>query len=403
MMIIGPEHKRQSPWRVVSAALLALCFHGLLVALAVALSHLSGPLEAKRAMPKSEVVLRPLSAEQFQKNRGANDPNRTVQRRNEPEKKKAETKKPEEVPKGQVVAVPQGNEKKPAESKYLAESNNSVDKETRAKQQTAFYKNAANQQTAPKSRTGEGHDDVAVSQNQGNNGRGIDDRPLKDRSDRVALEVPKIDAQSAVEIKTNSKNGPGAQVANREEADAVSGNSSRMRLNRAPESNSEASSEGRTGSVGSLNLMPSNAVVDQIVGAAANDHLEEEEGNGTFLNTKEWKFASFFNRVKQSVGQHWDPNAQLKLRDPTTQIYGGRDRYTVLTVVLNSSGQLKEAMVSKTSGLDFLDLEAVKAFERAQPFPNPPPGLLATDQTVRFQFGFMLEMSGRPGIKLFRF
>ena len=30
------------------------------------------------------------------------------------------------------------------------------------------------------------------------------------------------------------------------------------------------------------------------------------------------------------------------------------------------------------------------------------PGLLAADQTVRFQFGFFLEMSGRPGLQLFR-
>ena len=52
--------------------------------------------------------------------------------------------------------------------------------------------------------------------------------------------------------------------------------------------------------------------------------------------------------------------------------------------------------------VDFLDLEAIKAFERAQPFPNPPPAILAMDQTVRFQFGFFLELSGRPGMRLFR-
>ena len=92
----------------------------------------------------------------------------------------------------------------------------------------------------------------------------------------------------------------------------------------------------------------------------------------------------------------------LQLRDPTQQIYGGRDRYTLLAVTLAADGHLKDAYVEKSSGLDFLDVEAVKAFERAQPFPNPPPGLLASDQTVKFQFGFFLEMSGRPGMRLFR-
>jgi len=48
------------------------------------------------------------------------------------------------------------------------------------------------------------------------------------------------------------------------------------------------------------------AVLDKISGAAPNDHLSDvDEGTGTFLNTKEWKYASFFNRVKQSVGMHW--------------------------------------------------------------------------------------------------
>jgi len=49
-------------------------------------------------------------------------------------------------------------------------------------------------------------------------------------------------------------------------------------------------------------------VLDKITGAAANDHLQDvDEGDGTYLNTKEWKFASFFNRVKQSVSQQWNP------------------------------------------------------------------------------------------------
>jgi TonB family protein len=152
-----------------------------------------------------------------------------------------------------------------------------------------------------------------------------------------------------------------------------------------------------------LTLLPSPAVLDRIAGAAANDHLQDvPEGEGTFLSTREWRYASFFNRVKQSVGQAWAPQGQLRLRDPSGSIYGGRDRYTVLTVTLDEGGRLKDAFVEKSSGVDFLDLEAIKAFERAAPFPNPPPGLLASDQTIRFQFGFFLELTGRPGMRLFR-
>ena len=183
----------------------------------------------------------------------------------------------------------------------------------------------------------------------------------------------------------------------------MKGNSQRFKLQRGTPGGGEEASAGRVGQPGVANLLPSPAVLDKLSGAAANDHLRDvDEGEGTYLNTREWKYASFFNRVKQSVGHQWNPQETLRLRDPTQQIFGGRDRYTLLAITLAADGHLKDAYVEKSSGLDFLDLEAVKAFERAQPFPNPPPGILASDQTVHFQFGFFLEMSGRPGMRLFR-
>jgi hypothetical protein len=52
--------------------------------------------------------------------------------------------------------------------------------------------------------------------------------------------------------------------------------------------------------------------------------------------------------------------------------------------------------------LDFLDLAAVESFKKAQPFPNPPPGLLEDDSKVRFKFGFFMDMGGGPRMRLFR-
>jgi TonB family protein len=74
----------------------------------------------------------------------------------------------------------------------------------------------------------------------------------------------------------------------------------------------------------------------------------------------------------------------------------------VLNVTLNNNGNVREIYVEKSCGLDFLDLEAIQSFERAQPFPNPPPGLVAADASVHFSFGFFLEMSGSPRMRLFR-
>ncbi len=258
--------------------------------------------------------------------------------------------------------------------------------------------------TAPKAVEGAGADEVDRAIRGGNEGIGDDERPLeRTQPSAPAFEIPDIKAKTEVALKT-APEGPGISLANRLEAEEIRGNSKRLNVSLGGASEQTAASEGRAGAAGGINLTPSQAVVDQIIGAAANDHLKDvAEGEGTYLSTKEWKYASFFNRVKQSVGQQWHPAPQMRQRDPTLQQFGTRDRYTVLAVVLDANGRLKDAYVEKSSGLDFLDVEAIKAFERAQPFLNPPAGLLAADQTVRFQFGFMLELSGQPSMQLFRY
>ena len=409
-MILVPARARRRSWKRSLLALgLAVLGHLLIAALLVFMSMLQLNLPRVAHSPKNNgkpVTLRGLTAEQFAKNRGEAPPNvrdeRKVIARNE---KKAETKPPEVAPKGQVVATAPGNEQVDPNAKFVSETDNAVKKESRAKEQTAFYKNAMPQRTAPKALEGAGTDVVEKPQLSGNNGVGQDDRPLRDRVDqqKLTIEIPDVKARSEVAMKLPDTVGPGIDIGNREEAEAVKGNSQRFKLQRGTPGAGEEASAGRLGQPGAHNLLPSAAVLDKIAGSAANDHLRDvDEGEGTYLNTREWKYASFFNRVKQSVGQQWNPQEQLRLRDPTQQIYGGRDRYTLLAVTLNADGRLKDAYVEKSSGLDFLDLEAVKAFERAQPFPNPPPGILASDQTVHFQFGFFLEMSGRPGMRLFR-
>lgn len=201
------------------------------------------------------------------------------------------------------------------------------------------------------------------------------------------------------------RRGPGANVANRREREAVQGNAERLDMRPGGSEGGEQNqaSPGKMGAPGVASLTPSMAVLDKIVGAAPNDRLKDvDEGDGTYLNTREWKFSSFFNRVKQSVGMHWDPSTFLRQRDPTGSIYGGRDRYTLLEVVLTERGTVKDISVQKSSGLDFLDLAAIASFEKAQPFPNPPPGLVTGDSTVRFTFGFFLEMGSSPRLRMFR-
>ncbi len=413
-MILLPRERpsrRAGLKRGLLAALLAVLGHGifLLILLFVSLLHLHLPPETRR-LSNSTVSLRGVSQDQWDANRGQppaldQKENQKTAQREHKEPKKVEKKPPEQAP-GQVVAVAPGNNQEDPNAKFASETSNKVAKQTRAKEQTANYRNAMPKRTSNVPQDGNGTDTADKAQVGGNNGIGQDacDRlPLREGAQKLQMEVPDIKKRSEVAMRESAPTGVGIDIANRTETEEVQGNSKRLKLRMGSEGASEDTSEGRSGQPGVANLLPSAAVLDKIVGAAANDHLKDiDEGDGTYLNTREWKYASFFNRVKQSVGQNWNPGAQLRLRDPTGNIYGGRDRYTVLNVTLTDQGRVREVFVEKSCGLDFLDLEAVQSFERAQPFPNPPAGLIQADASVKFQFGFFLEMSGSPRMRLFR-
>ncbi len=399
--LLSRRRRRDDPRRTLAAFAVAVLAHLCVVFLLLLLDLVHFPWENRP--PPQQVELRPLSTEQWARNRGALAPESGERPRPPPPERKPE-EKPEQRPTGQVVAVAPGNEQRPDEAKYLAERNNRVEKEKKARVQTPFYRNAMPQQTADTQRVELGHDAAVRAQQAGNSGAGQDDRPLRQQAKRGAMEIPKTQAQERIALKAPETVGPGAQVANRAESAEVHGNSDKLRISPGlPGDTGAEASDGRRGQVGVLNLMPSAAALDKIVGAAPNDHLDSvEEGDGTFLNTREWKFATFFNRVKQAVGTHWDPNSPLRQRDPTGNIYGGRDRYTLLSITLDSQGGLTDAHVEKSSGVDFLDEAAIAAFQKSQPFPNPPPGLLEKDHANHFQFGFFMDFGGGPRMRLFR-
>lgn len=123
---------------------------------------------------------------------------------------------------------------------------------------------------------------------------------------------------------------------------------------------------------------------------ASDDYLAgvDEEGDENLLNSVPYRYAGFFERVKEAVRVHWDPNRPYRLRDPSGEVYGHKDRLTVLRVTLDSRGKLLETSVSMKSGLRFLDDEAVRAMVAASPFLNPPEGLVDADGKIRFEFGF---------------
>jgi len=124
---------------------------------------------------------------------------------------------------------------------------------------------------------------------------------------------------------------------------------------------------------------------------ASDDYLGhiEKTGDTNVLNTMPYRYIGFFERVKAGVRREWSPNGVYRRRDPSGELFGYKDRMTVLRVVLDQEGYLEDATVLKTSGLKFLDEEAKRAMWAAAPFLNPPSGLLKSDSKIRFEFGFV--------------
>jgi TonB family protein len=152
------------------------------------------------------------------------------------------------------------------------------------------------------------------------------------------------------------------------------------------------------------NLKPSQEVIEHATGGSTDYLKDVDDGEETLLNTKRWKYASFFNRVKHAVQQYYNPENAYRLRDPTGQIYGRKNRLTILKVSLEPDGALRDVLIEHPCGIDFLDDEAVKAFKEAAPFPNPPVGLVdAQSNLITFRFGFYFEITETGSWKIFKY
>jgi TonB family protein len=391
----------RSARRLVASLWASIGLHGGLV-LTVWILFAIGWLRGPPHPVKRNVDLHELSSADWERNRRVGSiPSRPVEsstsKMREAEKPKHE---PEALPKGQVVDVAAGNDKKPtADTKYLAEHNNTVEKETRARNQTAFYGKAMPRQTTnqPVPKPAQDHP------LKGNQGTGNDDGLKKEKTQVARNEIPDAKEQKKVAMLEEAKDG---EMRTAPETKASAGNSFRLML-RPPSLIADEANPGSDGRAGSPDVSkdePSEAKLDKEVGGAPNDDLHDVDvGDGTFLNTREFKYAGFFNRVKQAVGENWNPTGAMRRQDPQGRRAGAVSRVTLVTVVLNQEGELKDIRIAKSCGVDYLDEEAVAAFQRAQPFLYPPPGLLDSDGLIRFQFGFHLDNGyGGPFSPAFR-
>jgi len=138
--------------------------------------------------------------------------------------------------------------------------------------------------------------------------------------------------------------------------------------------------------------------------SSTDDYLPNiKEGPETALNTREFKFYSYFERIKDRLRMYWEPELTQRVQRIYAQgkDIGDQDLITKLTIVLNKKGELSKIKIIRNSGVEDVDSAAVKAFELAAPFPNPPSGMVDQDGNVYLTWSFIVQTQGLSNIFVF--
>jgi TonB family protein len=114
-------------------------------------------------------------------------------------------------------------------------------------------------------------------------------------------------------------------------------------------------------------------------------------GSQTLLNTDEYIYAGFFNRVKQEVAPRWEPMIQRFLK--TTLTLSDGNFSTRYAFFVDAQGLLKDMQLLESSGSRTLDDLAARALREVGRFPNPPQSLRSAGGLYRVELGFMVEYS----------
>jgi len=113
-----------------------------------------------------------------------------------------------------------------------------------------------------------------------------------------------------------------------------------------------------------------------IAGAPSNDLLNVKRSDVHALNTKEFLYAGYLNRIRRLVNMYWRQN----LDNLPNSVILAKPRYTTaVEAVLDGNGTLESLVVTGESGSPELDDAVVRAFRIAGPYPNPPEGLVEKD------------------------
>jgi protein TonB len=117
------------------------------------------------------------------------------------------------------------------------------------------------------------------------------------------------------------------------------------------------------------------------------------EGSFTALNTDQFTYYTFFNRINEQVRYRWIANMRNYMSRLTQQDLAALskiDRHTVFEIILDREGKFVDSVLQNSSGDRHLDQAATDAFRDAAPFPNPPHGMIEQDGLIHLRYHFVV-------------
>lgn len=117
-------------------------------------------------------------------------------------------------------------------------------------------------------------------------------------------------------------------------------------------------------------------------------------GSFTALNTDRYLFYTFYARVEELIRYRWESRVQQSI-DQLDRIdrinAGNRNWVTQAEFILDRNGNLRSALILKSSGIKSFDMAAVNAFKEARIFPNPPQEMIKEDGYIHLIFSFTVR------------
>jgi hypothetical protein len=131
-------------------------------------------------------------------------------------------------------------------------------------------------------------------------------------------------------------------------------------------------------------------IQNQNVQSSNNDYIQNvKKGDATHLNTQQYKYWSFFNRIRQMIEPRWEHLLQEFLRERYHQKITG-PIVTIIRVIMDEYGNLIATTVLSTCGIQPIDEIAITAIQSAAPFRGVPTGMLH-NRRATFEWHFVLS------------